>query len=270
MFTCTNENGLTYSVSPNIDCPHAFTTRLGGVSEGIYSSLNLAQSLGDNPNNVQENYDILCNAIGISKDDIVRSKQVHGRDVRIVTETDRCKLFPAEDLSNDDTPAADGLITNRRNVALIVYTADCVPILLYDPSKQVIGAVHSGWRGTVQNIVGNAVHLMNREFGCLQEDIMAAIGPCISKCCFETRKDVPDALYAALGKSAENCIKTNNDKYMIDLKEANRLMLIDAKVKNIIISDECTSCLADKYWSHRRSGIKRGSQASIIALGESQ
>ena len=246
--------------SPNISCRHAFTTRFGGVSDGIYSSLNLGQSLGDDINNVKDNYGIICDTLKISVDDIVKSRQMHGTDIRIVTEKDRAKLFDTE------IPAADGLVTNNKNIALIIYTADCVPILLHDPVNKVIGAVHAGWRSTVENIAGKAIQTMIEEFGCSPENIKAAIGPCISVCCFETSQDVPDALRNALGKLADNCIKPHNEKFMVDLKEANRQMLVNAFVEDIKISDECTSCNTDKYWSHRKLNIQRGSQASIITL----
>lgn len=260
MFIEKNENNLTYMKSPNIACAHAFTTRFGGVSGGIYSSLNLGQSLGDDIVNVKENYNILCNSIGISVDDLIRSKQVHGTDIRIVTENDRGKLF------TNDLPAADGLITNKKTVALIIYTADCVPILLHDPVKSVICAVHAGWRGTAANIAGNAINKMKEFFDCVPDNIKAAIGPCISKCCFETDNDVSDALRNTLGISADSCIEVYNNKFRVDLKEANKILLSSVGVKDINISDECTCCLSSKYWSHRRSNTKRGSQASIITL----
>ena len=249
-----------------LKCPHAFTTRIGGVSKNIFSSLNLGQNLGDDPVCVVENYSIICNVLGIIPDDLIRSKQVHGTHIRTVTERDRFKIY------SPDTPVADGMITNSKNIALIIYTADCVPILLYDPSKNVIGAVHAGWRGTVANIAGEAIKKLSSEFGCSPENIKAAIGPCISNCCFETTKEVPDALHAKIGKSAEKCIKQQDsleqqgDKYLIDLKEANKQMLINSNVKDIDISDDCTSCMTDKYWSHRKQNTQRGSQASIIYI----
>ena len=258
MFSEITAHGVKYMTSPNIDCPHAFTTRFGGVSGGVFEALNLGQSLGDDLVSVKSNYNILCDTIGISIDDIVKSSQVHGNNVRIVTKKDCGKLF------STDTPAADGLITNEKNVALIVYTADCVPILLHDPLRNVICAIHAGWRGTALNIVGEAVQKMANEFKCSLANIKAAIGPCISKCCYETSQDVPDALHKILGKATDSCVVPRNGKYMVDLKEANNLMLKKAHVKDIAISDECTSCLSDKYWSHRKSNINRGSQASII------
>jgi len=253
-------NDVIYMTSPNIKVRHAFTTRIGGVSSGIYESLNLAQKAGDDFEKVKENYSIICRAIGIDTEDIVCSTQVHGTHIRVVSRSDCGKLF----LPNPHQ--ADGLITQSPGVALMVFTADCVPILLHDPVKEIAGAVHAGWRSTVANITGIAVEKMVNEFACKPVDIKAAIGPCISKCCFETDADVADALYEALNEDANNCLSKHGSKYFIDLKEANRLLLEKAGLIDIIVSDECTSCLADKYWSHRKTQGQRGSQAALIVI----
>lgn len=248
--------------SPNILTTHAFTTRFGGVSSGIFESMNLAYKSGDKPDNVKKNYAILSDAIGIDAQNITCSTQVHGTHIRI-----------AAHLSQKETTdpiEADGIITVTPGIALLVFTADCVPILLHDPVRNAIGAVHAGWRGTAANIIGIAVKKMQNEFGCSAADIRAAIGPCISKCCYITDKDVPEALDKALPEEI-NIYKqikstSRDEKYLVDLKEANRILLRNAGIINIEISDECTSCLCDKYWSHRKTNGKRGSQAAVIAL----
>ena len=148
----------------------------------------------------------------------------------------------------------------------MVFTADCTPILLHDPVCGVIGAVHAGWRGTAANIAGNAVRVMSGRFGCNASDIRAAIGPCISKCCYETDSDVAGAICGMLPEAPGSCVFVRGEKYMADLKAANRLMLIKAGLSDIAVSRECTSCQNDKYWSHRRTNGKRGSQAAIISL----
>jgi len=260
IFIENNYNGVVYMASPNIGVRHAFTTRLGGVSDGIYESLNLAQRADDDFENVIENYERICEALGISTDDIVCSTQVHGTHIRVVSRDDRGKLF------KQNPHEADGLITQTPGVALMVFTADCVPILIYDPVNRVAGAVHAGWRSTVANITGVAVEKMISEFSCSPADINAAIGPCISKCCFETDSDVADALYDALDEDAESCLTKHGNKFFVDLKKANHLLLKKAGLNNIIVSDECTSCLNDKYWSHRKTQGRRGSQAAIIVI----
>ncbi|MCL2408190.1 MAG: peptidoglycan editing factor PgeF [Oscillospiraceae bacterium] len=258
MFAERTAHGVTYMTAPNIEATHAFTIRIGGVSGGVYATMNLGINRGDDPSRVRENYDIICRVLCIRAGDIVCSRQVHGKNVRVVTREDCgdvCTPSPCE---------ADGLITNEPGVALMVFTADCVPILLHDSQKGVIAAIHAGWRGTAMDIAGEAVRKMAKIFGC--DNIQAAIGPCISKCCFETDKDVQEALYDALGEEAGYCIESLGDKFMVDLKEANRLLLIRAGVRDIAVSDECTACLPEKYWSHRRMGTERGSQAAIIAM----
>ena len=256
----TKINDITFMASPNIQVRHAFTTRFGGVSSGIYESLNLAQRADDNLDNVKENYERICEALGICTDDIVYSTQVHGTHIRVVSRDDCGKLF------EPNTHQADGLITQTPGVALMVFVADCVPVLLYDPVKKVAGAVHAGWRSTAADITGIAVQKMISRFECSPESIKAAIGPCISDCCFETDSDVPEALLKSLKNNAKRCISKNGNKYFIDLKEANRLMLENAGLKDIIVSDECTSCRSDIYWSHRKTQGRRGSQAAFIVI----
>ena len=251
-------HGVTYMTAPNIAAVHAFTTRIGGVSAGAYASMNLGMNRGDNPVSVRENYDKICRALDIETKDIVCSRQVHGKHVAVVTREDCGEIY--QPLPRE----ADGFITNEPGVALMVFTADCVPILLHDSQRGVIAAVHAGWRGTAMDITGEAVRKMVEIFGCA--DIQAAIGPCISQCCFETGTDVTDALHDVLGEDAARCIESRNGAWMVDLKEANRLLLLQAGVRNIAVSDECTSCLSDKYWSHRRMGTERGSQAAIIVM----
>ena len=151
----------------------------------------------------------------------------------------------------------------------MVFTGDCVPILLYDPVSSAAGAVHAGWRGTVLDAVGAAVGKMVSEFSCSPENICAAIGPCISQCCFETDNDVADALSNMPGMTDSDLgsvISSSGKKYMIDLKQVNKLLLQRAGVTDISISDECTSCKSDKYWSHRKTKGRRGSQSAIITL----
>jgi len=260
-FIGNSTSGVVYMTSPNIQTTHAFTTRFGGVSSGIFASLNLAHRTGDDPENVLENYTLVCRALKITTNDIVCSNQVHGTCIRVVTHGDRCKLFKASDHQ------ADGLLTQAPGVALMIFVADCVPILLHDPVNNVIGAVHAGWRGTVSDIAGTAVRMMVSDFGSSPADVKAAIGPCISKCCYETDADVAHALQTALPETAIRCLTSRGDKYMTDLKEANRLLLTGAGLRDIAVSDECTSCSCDKYWSHRKTNGRRGSQAAVIMMG---
>jgi YfiH family protein len=254
---------LEYLTAETITAPHCFTTRLGGVSQGDLASMNLAVSRGDSQENVVENFEILGSVLGFTPEDVVMTKQTHTDIVRTVTKSD-C----GTGLLKPGFPDCDALITNDPGVALVIFTADCTPILFHDPVTGAVGAAHAGWRGTAADIAGKTVAAMVREFGCRPEDIRCAIGPNIGACCFETDADVPHAMIAALGKDAMPYIKRKNDKYFLDLKAINALFLKRRGVRHIDISDECTACRTDRFWSHRRVGLRRGSQGAIIQCKE--
>lgn len=260
-FVENRAGSLLWMTSSLIAAPHAFTTRYGGVSTGIFKALNLGQNLGDNPKNVRENYRIIGGALGFDPERLALSRQVHKTDVRLVTEDNRFPPFEAIPYE------ADALVTAENDLPLMIFTADCVPILLFDPVGGAVGAVHAGWRGTTRDIAGKTVLEMTRRFGSRPENIRAAVGPSISACCYETGPDVTDAV-RRLGAGAEAFTVPRGGKYMTDLKGLNRHLLLQAGLlsQNIDVSPECTACLHTKYWSHRRMRGRRGSQASIIML----
>lgn len=255
----TIKNGtMEYLVADGIAAPHAFTTRLGGVSKEHLFSLNLAMHRGDKPENVAENYARLARVVGFDPEKLVLAHQVHGDEVRAVTQEDCLGL------DHHLYPQCDGLITNTPGVTLAVFTADCTPILLHDTVTGAVGAVHAGWRGTAANIAGRAVARMAEEFGCCPENIRAAIGPNIGFCCFETDEDVPRAMIQAFGPAAEEFIRTADNKFYVNLKAVNALALRRAGVEQIEISEACTMCQHERYWSHRHSRGLRGSQGAVI------
>lgn len=262
-------NGLTLHTSTLLEelgVPHGFTTRFGGVSTDAFTSLNLGLNRGDSPENVRENYRRVCAALGVKMDRLVFSSQVHGGAVRKVTLDDAGK-----GLDRRTDYDADGLITNVPGITLVAFGADCLTILLYDPIQRVIANVHAGWRGTALGIVEQAVERMTTEYGGCAADIVAAIGPGISKCCFETHKDVPNAMADALGDAVTPfVVDLGNGKYKVDLKGINTLRLKRCGVSTtkIDISPDCTMCSHEKYWSHRVTQGRRGSQAALIGLPE--
>ena len=258
----TIKNGpLEYLAAEDIAVPHCFTTRLGGVSEGHLASLNIGVHRGDDPEKVAENYRRLEEALGFSH--LVLTRQIHSDIIRAVDLSDADK-----GLTQDVWPECDGLITNTPGVALAVFTADCTPILLHDPVTGAVGAVHAGWRGTAADIAGKAVRAMEREYGCDPADIRAAIGPNIGPCCFATDADVPEAMVEALGRGALTFIRSHGGKYYVDLKQINARFLKNAGVTHIEISDACTACQPHRFWSHRITKGKRGSQGAIIVCKE--
>lgn len=242
---------------------HGFSTRFGGVSEGHLSSLNLGVHRGDRKENVWENYRIFGNAVGFAPEQTVFTRQEHTDWLRKVGKAD-C----GTGILREPDYIADGIYTDEPGVALVCFSADCTPILLFDPVRKAVAAVHSGWRGTAMGIVKKAVETLSREYGCEPAHIRAAIGPCIGKCCFEVGPEVPEAMRAALGEAAESAIEARGEKFHVDLKEINRLWLQQAGVKIIDISPECTMCRPDRFWSHRVTKGERGSLAAVIMLRE--
>lgn len=244
---------------------HGFSTRLGGVSQGVYASLNLRRhgDPPDTPEHVQENYRRFCAAVDIKPEGLVLSHQVHQDTVRHVTAPDAGKGFS---LPVDYT--ADALVTNTPGLNLMVFSADCIILLLWDPDAECVGAVHAGWRGTALDLPAKTVGEMARLFGAKPRNIRAAIGAGIGPCCFETRDDVPDAMRAAFGSGAEAYMTRTEDRWHVDLKELNAWRLREAGVpaEQIDICPLCTACRGDLYWSHRKLGEHRGLQAALIGL----
>lgn len=262
------KDGLTYIQFPQLAAcgavKHIFSTRMGGVSNSIYGPMNLSFNRGDSRENVLENYKILCGAVGIDINKLVLTHQTHTANVRAVTEEDCGTGIFKEPFSD-----VDGLITDRPGVALVTQYADCTPLVFCDPVRRVAATSHAGWRGTVQEIGAATVKKMIDEFGCRAENIIAGIGPCIGKCCYEVDDPVISGFkkldYINISDIAE---EKSGGKYMLDLVTANKLILIHAGIdpNNIDASDICTCCNSRELHSHRASPLKRGNLAAIIAL----
>lgn len=264
-----NVNGVVFRTADRLAAAggviHGFSTRYGGVSKSYLASMNLGTTRGDDAANVVENYRRFTAALGADLSHMAMTRQVHGTYIHTVEPVD-CKADPYAPERFD----CDGLITDRPGVPLVIFSADCLPVLLYDPKKRVICAVHAGWRGTTAGIASKAVRKMADDYGCRPADILAAIGPGISRCHFETDADVPDAVRAVLGgEEAHRCIIDHGTgKYHVDLKLVNALLLEQAGIApdHITIDPDCTACQTEKYWSHRMVGTRRGSQIALIQL----
>lgn len=253
--------------SRKLRCPHGFSTRLGGVSTGVFESLNLGRlDRGDDPACVAENWRIFGAACGIGTARFVHGRQVHGNTVKIAGPQDAHGIL--EKGFGDD--GADGYVTSIPGVPLAVFTADCVPLLMHEPEAGVAAAVHCGWRPTAADIEGEAIGKM-RSLGARPERICAAVGPCIRACCFQTGPEVVRAMEALLGGDTDGLVRadpSDEEKFLLDLPGVvrRRLEQLGVPAENIDDVSECTRCHPEKYWSHRRHGERRGSQASIIML----
>ena len=265
-FETREQNGLVFLTSPLLSgVRHGFSTRQGGVSTAPWDSLNLGVGRGDDPSAVAENYRRFCGAVGVDENRVVLSKQIHEATVRVCTADDAGKgLWSSRDY------AADALVTNQPDLPLVVFSADCGIILLYDPVRKAAGAVHAGWRGCAAGIVEKAVRTMTEMFSSDPSHILAAVGPCIGQCCFETDGDVPAAMEAALGDDAAPYIERRGAKYHVDLAGLNRQWLLRSGLTpdHIEICGLCTACRSDLFWSHRKMGESRGAQVAMISLSK--
>ena len=246
---------------------HAFSTRIGGVSEGAYKSMNLNYKRGDDPEKVTENYRIFCNAAGFDFDSLVSSSQDHNTFVRKVTRAD-CGIGITRP---HDIASVDALVTDEPGVTLVTHYADCTPILFADPDKKVIALAHAGWRGTVGKIGEAVVEKMEEDYGCDPADIIAVVGPAIGECCYEVDTPVYEQ-FASLTelKPAYFTKSLGSGKYIINLKEVNRRMLMGAGLLsiNITISDVCTKCNSGLLFSHRAHGAQRGGLIAMMSIKE--
>ena len=244
---------------------HCFTTRIGGVSEGECQSLNLGFNRNDKRENVNSNFKIISDCIGVDYFDLVFSNQVHDDKIRVVSADDKGKGITRE----SDIIGVDALITNMPGVPLVTFYADCVPLYFLDPVKKVIGLAHSGWKSTVKKIGMKTIQMMVSEYGCRSEDILAAIGPSIGQCHFEVDQPVIAEFRNAFGIDADLLIiGKENGKYNIDLWAANLILFRQAGIQdhNITLAKECTYCNKDTYFSHRADHGKTGSLAAIMQL----
>ena len=245
---------------------HGFSTRKGGVSAGIFSSMNLNFKRGDNPDAVMENYRRMAAALNMRVEDMVLSDQTHTTNVRVITEEDRGKGI----LRPQDYSDVDGMITNVPGIVLVTSYADCVPLYFVDPVRKAIGLSHSGWKGTVGHIGQKTVWKMHEVYGSEPKDIVAAIGPSICQSCYEVCDDVAEAFRAnfTADEAADILLDKGNGKYQLDLWKANWYVLTDAGIlpEHLSVTDLCTACHPDLLWSHRKTNGQRGGLSAFLSL----
>lgn len=270
IFEEKNIDGVEYLSYPLLEktgvVTHGFSTRIGGVSEGDCSTMNLSFARGDKEEAVRENFRKMAHALGVKAEDMVFSKQTHTTNVRVVTEEDRGKgIVKAVDYED-----IDGLVTNVPELCLATFYADCVPLFFVDPVHRAIGLSHSGWRGTVGKIGRVTVETMQREYGTNPADVVAAIGPSICQDCYEVSEDVIEQFRVSFDKKywKELFYQKENGKYQLNLWKANEIVFYEAGIQreHVAITNVCTCCNPQVLFSHRASHGKRGNLGAFMAI----
>ena len=245
---------------------HGFSTRIGGVSQGIYASMNLSFQRGDDEHDVRENFKRIAAAIGVKEEEITFSKQTHTANVREVSLEDKGKgLTKQMDYDN-----VDGLVTNVPGICLATFYADCVPLFFVDPKKRAIGLSHSGWRGTVEKIGKRTVVKMSQLYGSTPQDIYPPVGPSICPDCSEVTGDVIEGFQKNFREEywKELFYKKENGRYQLNLWKANEFVLREAGVleEHLAVTNLCTCCNPELLFSHRASHGKRGNLGAFLQL----
>jgi len=242
---------------------HFVSTRAGGISLPPYDFLNLGLHTADNPEHVMANRVLLAKETGIGLENFLYASQIHSGDVKIIDQEAIKKGVMQV------SPQTDATVTNLSGICLVVMVADCVPVLLYDPIKRVIAAIHAGWRGTVQTITANTIHNMVNHFGCNPSHIIAGIGPSIGPCCYEVGEEVSEVVQQNFNTTEGYLVtQKHSSKAHFDLWYANHKQLTDYGVKpeNIETSQVCTKCHPDMFFSSRASGGITGRFAAGICM----
>lgn len=244
---------------------HCFTTRFGGVSKGIFESLNLSFHRGDEPAAVEENFHRVSQALGVEYGNFVFTDQTHTTNVKRVCLEDAGKGLTRERGYSD----VDGLITNEAGVVLSTFYADCVPLYFVDVSNHAIGLSHSGWRGTVRRMGHVTLEAMRREFGSKPEEVVCAVGPSICQDCYEVGKEVAEEFIQEFPSYRQEILEyKGNGKYQLDLWRTNEIILLEAGIKpeHLSVTDVCTCCNSEILFSHRASHGKRGNLGAFLCL----
>jgi polyphenol oxidase len=234
---------------------HALLTRLGGASAPPFDALNLGHTVGDDLVAVEENHERAFAAMGIHHEQVVSPYQVHGTHVRLVSQAH----------TGTTQPATDGLLTTTPGVALLLRFADCVPILLFDAKHRAVGMIHSGWKGAAGNIAAAAVAAFARHAGSQPGDLWAGIGPAIGPCCYEVGAEMTDTISQISPKGIEVLQRRDGGLYL-DLPGLVRAQLAEAGVKQITLSNICTACHTEEWFSHRAEKGRTGRFGALAML----
>jgi polyphenol oxidase len=250
----------TFDLLNQKEIVHGVFTREGGVSPVPWNSLNVGGLVGDTRENIIENRARIFKTMGREVETIFDVWQVHSRDV-VCAEQPRPLDAPHQ--------KADAIITNQPGITLFMRFADCVPVLLYDPCRKVVGLVHAGWQGTIKKIAAEAITAMTKQYQCQPEDILAGIGPSIGPDHYAVGGDVIAQVQNAFGKDAGALLLSREEKVYLDLWKANEIVLQQAGVHSIQVAGQCTACHPEVWFSHRQENGSTGRFGAVIALNGS-
>lgn len=262
-----SDNGVWYGFFPRMvsfNIRHGLSSRLGGISASPYDTLNLGLHTGDQAEQVTANRRLFCQAVGVDPLKVVTAEQVHGEHIHCATLQDAGRGAKVYEQS---LPATDALITNVPGLPLMLCFADCVPVLIADPVHQAIGISHAGWKGTVAKIAQKTVLAMESHFNTRPADCVIGIAPSIGPCCYQIGEDVIRQVKQQFSDWSQ-LLTPSGECYSFNLWEANRIQLREIGVsdENIIISNICTSCNADLFYSYRVGHGRTGRIGAVIAL----
>lgn len=244
------------------------SSRLGGVSQGNYQSLNCGLHVDDCPEDVIHNRRRLASATAVRWENWTYAEQIHGDHVAVVTREHKGSGIDSRERALQNT---DAMITNEPDISLTLLFADCVPIFFIDPVRRVIAIAHAGWKGTVRRIAANTIQHMVRNYNSEPEHIRSLMGPSIRSCCYEVDDTVirqVDAVMEELQADHPVYLRQSNQRYLLDLQQLNRQIMIEAGIlpTHIEISNLCTSCHTDLFFSHRAEKGTTGRMAAWIAM----
>lgn len=261
--------GLKLTTSPLLDgqqgLVHAFTTRHGGSCPSPFDNFNLGRSVGDEKvkESALKNRQRLCRALKIDHDRLHVPGQVHSGNV-----------VKVDGEAGQDLAGVDGLATGKRHLPVLLHFADCVPVMIYEPELKLLSIVHAGWRGTAQSIAVMGVERL-KELGGDPRRMLAAVGPAIGTCCYPTAEDVVEKLMATVNPGASRAVDKIARKGLVEekqgqprpnLKAINALQLLNQGLEQVDVSDFCTSCRPELFYSHRQSGGVTGRQGAVGCL----
>jgi YfiH family protein len=255
-----NTDGVPYytfeGLAAHGELVHAVFTRLGGVSAPPYDTLNVGHSVGDDHDDVEANHRLVYETLGISGADVVTARQVHSNRVAVVDTKDAGRVVPE----------TDALVTTVPGVFLLLRFADCLPVFVYDPEKQVVGIGHAGWRGTAATLAQQLIRTMTECFGSDPAQLIASLGPAIGPCCYQVGEEVVEAVAPALQDRSKAIQHRGDGAFSLDLWEANRQHLLSQGVRTVETSHICTACHAGEFFSHRADRGITGRFAAIIGM----